>query len=299
MVTYNPLTTEESMIIEDKGTEAPFSGEYNDFFHDGAYLCRRCNSPLYESRDKFKSGCGWPSFDDEIPDAVKKMPDKDGRRVEILCANCGAHLGHVFLGENLTSKNTRHCVNSISLRFIPFEKLEDPRKAVFGGGCFWCLDAAYRLVPGVIDVVSGYAGGKSDNPRYEEVSGGQTGHAEVIMIAYDPKIISYEKLLEYFFTVHDPTTIDRQGNDAGKQYRSVIFYSSWKEKIEAENKIEELNKSRSFGSPIVTEVVPLIKFYPAEDYHQDYFSKNPSQAYCQNVIGPKLTELKSKIENSR
>lgn len=132
---YNILSEQEKHVIEQKGTERPFTGIYNDFYEEGTYLCKKCNAPLYKSADKFKSGCGWPSFDDEIKGAVKRVPDADGRRVEIICASCGAHLGHVFEGEGFTSKNTRHCVNSISLNF---EKDSNPnKKAYFAGGCFW------------------------------------------------------------------------------------------------------------------------------------------------------------------
>jgi peptide-methionine (S)-S-oxide reductase len=164
--------------------------------------------------------------------------------------------------------------------------------ATFGGGCFWCAEAVFQRIPGVQSVVSGFAGGTTANPSYEQVCTGATGHAEVIQLKFDPAIISYEKLLEIFWEAHDPTTLNRQGNDAGTQYRSIILYSD-----EAQKKAAEKSKAEAaphFSSPIVTQIVPLAKFYPAEDYHQDYFNLHRNQSYCQFVIGPKLKKLIAK-----
>lgn len=159
---------------------------------------------------------------------------------------------------------------------------------VLGGGCFWCLDATYRLVPGVKDVVCGYAGGSVANPTYREVCTGDTGHAEVVKIVYDPAQVSLEKLLEFFWTVHDPTTLNYQGNDHGTQYRSIILYTNDAQKAAAEKAIAAEQKKLS--SKVVTELVPLKEFYAAEDYHQDYFRKNPGQGYCQYVVKPKVSK---------
>ncbi len=167
---------------------------------------------------------------------------------------------------------------------------------ILGGGCFWCLDAVFRGADGV-DVVVGYAGGDIKQPSYREVCGGHTGHAEVVKIEFDPEQISLEKIFEIFFTIHDPTTLNRQGADIGTQYRSIILYQNDEQMILANQIIERLNESGAWDDPIVTEVVPLEEFYPAEDYHQDYFNKNPEKSYCQIVIAPKLEKFKKVFEN--
>lgn len=164
---------------------------------------------------------------------------------------------------------------------------------VLGGGCFWCLDATYRLVPGVKDVVSGYAGGFVPNPTYKAVCSGETGHAEVVKVVYDPALVSLEKLLEFFWTVHDPTTLNYQGNDHGTQYRSIILYTSEAQKAAAEKSISAEQKKLS--DKIVTELAPLKEFYAAEDYHQDYFRKNPGQGYCQFVVKPKVLKARKAL----
>jgi peptide-methionine (S)-S-oxide reductase len=167
----------------------------------------------------------------------------------------------------------------------------DHETATLGGGCFWCLEAVYKDLKGVERVVSGYAGGQVENPTYEQVCGGRTGHAEVVQITYDPKVVSYRDLLNVFFTIHDPTTKDRQGADIGPQYRSIILYHSPEQKAEAERAIAEQGKGL-WSAPIVTEVVPLGKFWPGEEYHQDYFERNPRQRYCQIVIAPKVAKFR-------
>jgi peptide methionine sulfoxide reductase msrA/msrB len=283
---HNKLTKEESRIILHKGTEPPFSGEYDKFYEDGVYLCKRCNALLFESSKKFKSGCGWPSFDAAVKGAVEKK--RDGLRIEIVCANCNAHLGHVFYGEFMTLRNTRHCVNSLSLRFIPNENKE--KSIVLGGGCFWCLDSAFRIVPGVTKVICGYSGGKKKNPSYNMVCTGLTGHAEVVKIEYDDKKINLNKILEVFFKIHDPTTKNRQKYDIGTQYRSIILYNSWNQRNTIMNYMEEI--AGDYKKPIVTQVVPLIDYYEAEEYHQDYFNKNPNNAYCKASIPEKVEKVK-------
>ncbi|MCX7824856.1 MAG: peptide-methionine (S)-S-oxide reductase MsrA [Verrucomicrobiae bacterium] len=164
--------------------------------------------------------------------------------------------------------------------------------ATLGGGCFWCLDAVFRTVPGVKTVTCGYSGGQTDNPTYEQVCTKTTGHAEVVQIEFDPAQVSYEKLLELFWKIHDPTTRNRQGADVGPQYRSVIFHHNEAQRLAAEKSKQQAQKR--FAAPIVTEIAPLTKFWPAEDYHQDYFRKNPTAGYCRLVIQPKLDKLKAR-----
>jgi peptide methionine sulfoxide reductase msrA/msrB len=195
----NSLNRQESAVIDNKGTERPFTGKFNDHKETGTYLCKKCGAALYHSDDKFVSQCGWPSFDDEIKGAVNRNVDADGMRTEITCASCGAHLGHVFTGERLTAKNIRHCVNSVSLDFVP-GILGSGRygTAVFAGGCFWGVEYFMQKSPGVISVTSGYIGGHVKNPSYKEVCTGKTGHAEAVKIIYDPSKTSYETLLRLF-----------------------------------------------------------------------------------------------------
>ncbi len=168
----------------------------------------------------------------------------------------------------------------------------DLQQATFGGGCFWCTEAVFLQLNGVAAVVSGYAGGERPDPTYQAVCTGQTGHAEVIQVTYDPNVISFAELLEVFFKTHDPTTLNRQGNDAGTQYRSVVFYHDDGQRDVAENMIRELNESKAFAGPIVTEVSPLPEFFPAEGYHQNYYQLNSAQPYCGFVIAPKLDKLR-------
>lgn len=274
--THNQLTPAEEAVIVHKGTERPFTGQYNDFFDQGMYTCRRCGAMLYRSEDKFKAHCGWPAFDDEIPGAVKRVPDADGRRVEIVCANCDAHLGHVFTGEQLTAKNTRHCVNSISLRFVPAAEVKLGR-AYFAGGCFWGVEYLMQQEPGVLATTVGYLGGKTDNPTYEQVCSHATGHAEAVEVVYDPARASFEKLAKLFFEIHDPTQRNRQGPDIGDQYRSAIFYTSEAQRQIAEKLIGELIDRHM---DVVTEVTPATKFWPAETYHQDYYLHKGTRPYC-------------------
>ena len=186
---YNNLTSEEKNVIINKGTELPFSGKYVNFHENGSYTCKQCGASLFNSGDKFDSHCGWPSYDDAIPGAVKKLPDPDGIRTEIECAKCGAHLGHVFYGEKFTAKDTRYCVNSISMNFMPAENdLLDT--GYFAGGCFWGVEYLYRQLKGVKSVRVGYMGGKTSNPTYEEICSGKTGHYETAEIVFNPAQVS-------------------------------------------------------------------------------------------------------------
>lgn len=273
---YNKLTPEEERVIVNKGTEMPFTGEYYNNKSKGTYYCKRCNAALYKSDSKFDSGCGWPSFDDEIKGAVTRIPDKDGMRTEIVCNNCKAHLGHVFLGEGLTSKDTRHCVNSISLIFKPdMEGKTDT--AYFAGGCFWGVEYLMKKQDGVISTEVGYIGGHKDNPTYKEVCSGTTGHAEAIEIVFDTEKITYEKLAKLFFEIHDFTQVNRQGPDVGEQYRSGVFYLNDAQKQTAEKVVGVLTEK---GYKVATEVTKANRFWKAEDYHQDYYDVTGKQPYC-------------------
>ncbi len=271
---FRKLSPEETIVIEQRGTEAPFSGKYNDNFEKGIYSCKRCGAALFLSEQKFKSSCGWPSFDDEIPGSVERRPDPDGMRTEIVCARCGAHLGHVFEGEGLTPKNLRHCVNSISMDFIPREQVG---RAIFAGGCFWGVEYQLERATGVISTTAGYIGGKGESPSYEEVCSHTTGYAEAVEVLFDRRETSFEDLAKLFFEIHDPTQLDRQGPDVGDQYRSAIFYLDQHQKEVAESLIDALEKR---GLKIATRLEPASTFWPAEDYHQDYYRKKNSEPYC-------------------
>ncbi len=276
----NPLTPEEERVIIRKGTERPFSGEFYKHDEPGVYHCKRCGTALYRSESKFDSGCGWPAFDDEIPGAVKHSPDADGHRTEITCGRCGAHLGHVFEGERLTPKNTRHCVNSISLTFTPKAgemSQKKTEKAVFAGGCFWGVEFFFQNAPGVLATRVGYTGGHVENPSYEQVCSGATGHVEAVEVAYDPQVTSYETLATLFFETHDPTQVNRQGPDRGEQYRSAIFYLNETQQAVALDLIEKL---KAKGFDVATTVEKAQSFWPAEDYHQHYYSKKQGRPYC-------------------
>ena len=273
------LTSFEKWVIVDKGTEPAFSGKYDKLFEEGTYICKRCGAPLYRSSDKFDAGCGWPSFDDEIPGAVTRTPDPDGFRTEISCSNCGAHLGHVFLNEGLTPKNTRNCVNSVSLLFIPRNNTMQVSSdtAYFAGGCFWGVEYYLDPAPGVISAVSGYMGGDLKNPSYRDVSSHNSGHAETVRVIFDPSLTSYEERARLFFEIHDPTQVNRQGPDVGDQYRSEIFYTRPSQKMTAEKLISILEMK---GYRVATKVYPASTFWTAEQYHQDYYSRNGGTPYC-------------------
>ena len=268
---FSNLTNEERKILVEKGTEAPFSGEYNDLYEAGIFICRACESPLYESNTKFDSGCGWPSFDDEIFDAIVRSEDlSNGRvRTEICCAKCNGHLGHVFSGEKITQKNTRHCVNSLSIKFIPYANLE---QVILGGGCFWYMEKVFKNIPGIYLSSVGYSGGNSENPTYEDVCKGDSNHAEVINLYFNPEKVSFDKLLQVFWDNHDPTTLNKQRDDEGTQYRSVIFYTSESQKYTAKKSLRKLQLKLKI--PVVTQLLVAEKFYRAEEYHQNYLQKN-------------------------
>ncbi|MDY6833845.1 MAG: bifunctional methionine sulfoxide reductase B/A protein [Chloroflexota bacterium] len=274
---YNKLTPEEEYVILYKGTERPFTGKYYQHKENGTYLCRKCNAPLYKSGDKFESSCGWPSFDDEILGAIKRIPDADGFRTEIVCNNCGAHLGHVFSGEGLTPKNLRHCVNSVSLDFIPDERKLGIEEAYFAAGCFWGVEYHFQKAKGVLSTRVGYMGGSLQEPSYRQVCSGTTGHAEALEVIYDSSQTSFEELAKLFFEIHDPTQVNRQGPDIGEQYRSTVFYINDEQKQIAERLVGVL---REKGYKVATQIEKAGTFWEAEDYHQDYYQKKGAHPYC-------------------
>jgi len=318
------LTPAQYRIARGKDTERAFCGGLLHNKEAGVYACVCCGLPLFESSAKFESGTGWPSFFQPI--AKENLRQERDRsygmvRTEILCTRCDAHLGHVF-DDGPRPTGLRYCLNSEVLRFVAADQLKtlaeelpeglaarargaaDPGAAsagrraeiVLAGGCFWCVEAVFRQLDGVLEVTSGYAGGKAETANYKAVSTGRTGHAEAVKIVYDPAKISLEQLLKVHFATHDPTTPNRQGNDRGPQYRSVVFYANEREKELAKAFIEDLTAAKVFGRPIVTALEPLEAFYPAEAYHQDYVACNPRNPYVQTVALPKVQKVREKFK---
>lgn len=311
------LTKDQFHVLRAQGTERAFCGTLLDNHKDGVYTCAACGLPLFASDSKFNSGTGWPSFFQPIAkeNVIEHRDDAYGmQRTEILCARCDGHLGHVF-EDGPRPTGLRFCLNSESLKFTDKDKLasladpaaEHPKTsattpstngtatAVFAGGCFWCTEAAFEQLKGVTDVVSGYAGGSKETANYEQVCSGNTGHAEAIRVTYDPKQISYDRLLDVFFNAHDPTELNRQGNDVGTQYRSAIFYANESEERAVRAKIKQLTDKKAFPDPIVTTLEPLKAFYQAETYHQDYAQKNPGQPYVASHAIPLACKVRDKL----
>lgn len=275
------LTPEAKGIICDKKTEYPHSGIYNELKTQGSYICRRCGWALFRADSQFASGCGWPSFDVEIDDHVKHLPDLDGIRTEIVCKRCDAHLGHVFKGEHITVKNTRYCVNSLSIDFVANGDVNDTKEAIVAGGCFWGVEHLLGQMEGVLKVESGYTGGTTSNPSYDAVCSGHTGHLEAVRVVFDTDKTDYQSVIKRFFEIHDPTQSSGQEPDIGSQYQSAVFYFNETQKHITEQLIQQL-KNNNYD--VVTKLIPVHPFWAAEAYHQNYYVKNNKQPYCHSPV---------------
>jgi peptide methionine sulfoxide reductase msrA/msrB len=261
------LSPEQFRVMRKAGTEKPFTGKYNDHYEKGMYFCAGCGTPLFLSDTKYDHGTGWPSFTAPVDEENIHYTEDLSllmKRIEVTCAICGAHLGHVF-DDGPPPSGQHFCINSIALNF--------GQVATFAAGCFWGVEDKFSKIQGVVQTTVGYTGGTVDNPTYKLVCSGNTGHAEAVHILYDPDIVSYSELVDVFFQLHDPTQLNRQGPDIGTQYRSAIFYHSEDQKKEAEKAIKKREESGRFQAPIMTQIGPASKFFPAEEYHQKFYQK--------------------------
>ncbi len=308
------LTPLQYRVTQEDATEPPFENAYWNEKRHGIYVDVVSGEPLFSSLDKFDSGTGWPSFTRPLSeDCVAEKEDRSHgmTRVEVRSGEADSHLGHVFT-DGPRPTGLRYCINSAALRFVPLEAMakegyghllqpfvakgliEAPEetqeqaakqtaqreRAILAGGCFWGMEEIIRNIPGVLETNVGYTGGDVERPTYEVVKTGRTGHAEAVEVIFDPSRLTYEQLLGWFFRMHDPTTLNRQGNDKGTQYRSAIFTTSEEQRQTAEKVRAAVEASGKWDDPLVTEIVPAKPFTPAEAYHQDYLQKNPGGYTC-------------------